>query len=625
MTPDQLSRIRAIFESAVAASLAERAAVLDRECHGNPELRSEVERLLNARDRVPEWLDQPLLAPAGHFTAPMAGVYPKMEGRTLSGYTLIREIGRGGMGSVYLAERTDGVFHKQAAIKLVYPGANHAEIFARFRQEREILASLDHPNIARLIDGGATEEGWPYFVMEFVDGQPIHRWCDERKLNITQRIELFKSVLAAVRYAHQRLVVHRDLKPGNILVSGDGTVKLLDFGIARVLSPKPASSDQATMTMTLAHMMTPEYASPEQVNGTPITTLTDVYSLGIVLYELLTGHRPYRLQSAAVREMARVISEVEPTRPSLVVATTEPPPSRGNSPITPDAVSRVREGDPVRLRKRLEGDLDSVILTALQKEPERRYSSVEALAEDLQRHLENRPVKAREASQWHRFRRFCRRNPGGVAAAVFLVVMMLTGMLAVIWQIRRNIDASLATGADTLFIWPLWVFFLGIEFVGLGAAAYFVRPAIRRLLGALAGGLALGAAELGKIWLGASLGWWHSRIPQAPDPLSFFSPWLWLAYPLAGAALMLIMTLVGRRFGWKGQILAVALIAFWQETRERVWWSLIVPVLNFAPGPLSLIAGIAILFVGGALGLLLMRLISGPDKTNPGQPTPDRP
>jgi serine/threonine protein kinase len=345
-----------------------------------------------------------------------------MEGRRLGGYTLTREIGRGGMGCVYLAERSDGAFRKQVAIKFVLPSPVTASVITRFQQERSILASLDHP-IARLLDGGVTEEGWPYFVMEFVEGQPIDRWCDERSLTISQRIALFRSVIAAVRYAHQRLVVHRDLKPGNIFVTGDGTVKLLDFGIAKVLS----GPGEAPETVTLARMMTPQHASPEQVNGAPITTLSDVYSLGVVLYELLTGHRPYRLLSAAMHEMARVIAEEDPTKPSDIVATTESASESGRGPLTPDAVSAVREGDPVRLRRRLAGDLDSILLMALRKEPERRYGSVELFADDLQRHLEHRPVTAREASPWERARRFCRRNPGGVAAGVLVVMSLLAG------------------------------------------------------------------------------------------------------------------------------------------------------------------------------------------------------
>ena len=290
MTPEELSLIRRIYEEALPMDGASQDAFIRRECQGRGDLEAEVHRLIRARGNVPAWLDQPVL---GTSHASSVHESPKLEGRVIGGYTLTRELGRGGMGTVYLAERSDGVFHRQAAIKLVLPPFNSAAIEARFQLEREILASLDHPNIARLLDAGTTAEGWPYFVMEFVEGKPIDLWCEEKKLNITQRIQLFRDVIQAVDYAHRHLVVHRDLKPGNILVTNGGTVKLLDFGIAKLLvSP---TLDESAATMTLAGMMTLFYASPEQVSGAPITTQSDVYSLGVVFYELLTGHRPYRL------------------------------------------------------------------------------------------------------------------------------------------------------------------------------------------------------------------------------------------------------------------------------------------------------------------------------------------
>jgi serine/threonine protein kinase len=262
------------------------------------------------------------------------------------------------------------------------------------------------------------------------------------------------------------LVVHRDLKPGNILVSGDGTVKLLDFGIAKVLSSK--GPGEAPETVTLAQMMTPQYASPEQVNGAPITTLSDVYSLGVVLYELLTGHWPYHLLSAAMHEMARVIAEEDPTKPSDIVTTTESASESGREALTPAAVSAVREGDPIRLRKRLAGDLDSILLMALRKEPERRYGSVELFADDLQRHLEHRPVTAREASPWDRAKRLCRRNPGGVAAGVLVVISLLAGGATLIWQARHSLQTAPPDTAN-VFLVPVRTYFSAFAAIGLGA------------------------------------------------------------------------------------------------------------------------------------------------------------
>ncbi len=267
MTPEELSRIRRIYEEALPMTGSARDAHLKQECHGEEITRLEIERLLKAHDSIPTWIDRPVVGEAVGFAVADA---PTLEGRTLSGYTILRELGRGGAGTVYLAERSDETFHRQAAIKLILPPTGSPEVIARFQQEREILASLDHPNIAKLLDAGVTKEGWPYFVMEFVEGRPINRWCDERRLNVSERVELFRGVINAVRYAHRHLVVHRDLKPGNIFVTGDGVVKLLDFGIAKVLSS--AIGEKPADTLTLARMMTPEYASPEQVSGAIITT-----------------------------------------------------------------------------------------------------------------------------------------------------------------------------------------------------------------------------------------------------------------------------------------------------------------------------------------------------------------
>ena len=552
MTPERLRRIRAVYEAALEMDPAAREEFLERECQADGDLRKEVERLLGAREHLPEWLAGPLLGPAGPVLDAMAKAAPGMEGRQLRGYELIREIGRGGMGTVYLAERADGTYRKQVAIKIVHDEKKNSEILERFRREREILASLDHPNIAKLLDGGSTEEGLPYFVMELVDGRPIHRWCDERKLNVGQRLELFRNVCAAVQYAHQHLVVHRDLKPGNILVTADGTVKLLDFGIAKLLDT--ASTGELPATITMMRLMTPEYASPEQVKGEAITTLTDVYSLGVVLYELLTGHRPYHLLSAAMHEIARMISEEEPTRPSDMVSITEEGEEgeRGKQPITPKSVSEVREGDPNRLRKRLQGDLDSILLTTLRKEPARRYSSVEAFSDDLRRHLDNLPVRAREDSLSYRANRFARRHPGGVTAGSMVALLLAAGLGTATWGARVALQVAQGSLPGRTITGPLIALFLCCALAVLVASVYLTRAMPLRVVGALAGGVPVAAATIIKFRLGPSIGWWRSRFTDNPDPMSLFSPVFFLAVALAGAAYLLLCWRVSRRFGWAG-------------------------------------------------------------------------
>ena len=613
MTPEYLARIRAIYEAALAKDAAARAALLDQECQGDEALRREVDLLLGARQRVPDWLNEPLLA---SIVKPPADALPRMEGRQLSGYTLVREIGRGGMGSVYLAERSDGAFHKQVAIKLIQPGMNSADMLARFRREREILASLDHPGIARLLDAASTEEGFPYFVMEFVDGQRIDHWCDERKLNVSQRLELFRAVCDAVQYAHQRLIVHRDLKPGNILVTAAGKVKLLDFGIAKLLAHDQAN-DQAKeqagdeTTRTLVRLMTPEYASPEQVNGDAVTTLTDVYSLGVILYELLTGHRPHHLLRAAVREMARVIAEEEPARPSVVVTTT-------TERLTPQAVSEVREGDPNRLRKRLEGDLDCILLTALHKEPVRRYSSVEAFGEDLGRHLENRPVNAREDSLWYRASRFVRRHPGGVATGVLIVLSVIAGMFTTLWEARILIEAGGRALSGRAVLAPQMGLFLYIDLAGFGVVAYLTRAMFRRAMGCLAAGTVFALVWMIKLRIDYAMGWWRSAFPDTPEPLMLFSvPIALLTLAFGIGVVFLILWRVNRRFGWAGQTAMLLAVPIDFAIRDRIWWQHFMRMMVVTPGMGPLLADAALLAAGLLLGQAVMRLIAGPAGKDP--------
>jgi serine/threonine protein kinase len=609
MNAERLHQVEELYHAALELEESQRADFLREICGVDEALRHEVETLLTYAKKAADAFELPAMDLVARALA-KDGVHPYSAlGVTIGHYRILRPLGEGGMGAVYLAERSDGAFRKQAAIKLVLPSVNSACVIARFQQEREILASLDHPNIAKLLDGGVTEEGWPYFVMEFVDGRPIDEWCDERKLNISRRIELFRDVISAVQYAHRCLVVHRDLKPGNILVTNDGTVKLLDFGIAKVLAASDAG--KAAETKTLARMMTPEYASPEQVNGYAITTLSDVYSLGVTLYELLTGHRPYRLVSATVHELARVIADMEPPRPSDVVATIESGAGRDRTPITPNSVSAVREGDPIRLRKRLSGDLDSILLMALEKEPERRYGSAESLAEDLQRHLEHRPVTAREATPWYTAKRFCRRNPGAVAAAVLAALSLLAGAATLIWQARHGLQTASLDSAD-VFLLPVLAYLSALAAIALGAAVYFLRPGRTELLASTAGGVALGIAGAGKWWVEYNLGWWQSRFLDTPDPLMVLSPLTWLTFPLFGTLFLLPLSVVGRRFGWKGQAISLVFFGFYEETQEHVCFSNFIPALTYEMGLTPILGGAAMLIAGAVMGLLVMRLIAGP-------------
>jgi serine/threonine-protein kinase len=332
------------------------------------------------------------------------------------------------MGTVYLAFRDDDQYRKRVAIKLI-SDAPTGDLVRYFRRERQILAALEHPNIAQLLDGGTTEDGRPYLVMEYVEGKPIHQFCAERQLPVSERLVLFRHVCAAVQHAHRNLVVHRDIKPGNILVTADGVPKLLDFGIAKLLNPELAGE---ALTAT-RFAMTPEYASPEQAKGQPITTATDVYSLGVVLYELLSGRLPYAFTTRQPLEILRAVVEQEPQAPSAAVA----------RPDTPVAVSKgiptmgAAEGTRQRLRRRLRGDLDNIILSALRKEPHRRYASVEAFSDDLARYLERRPIRARPATIAYRMGKFLGRNRLAVGSAALFVVLLVGFTASTLVQSRR--------------------------------------------------------------------------------------------------------------------------------------------------------------------------------------------
>ena len=433
MTPERWQQVKERFQVAMELRPELRTRYLDDACAGDPSLRAEIESLLESHDEADPLLERP----AHVHEAITSGSPDPLLGRNIGPYQTIAKIGEGGMGTVYRAVRVDDHYLKQVAIKLLRSGLATDHYLRRFKNERQIMASLDHPNIARLLDGGTTSDGLPYFVMEYIEGQKIDEYCDSRKLGTTERLKLFCEVCAAVQYAHQSLVVHRDLKPANILVTANGVPKLLDFGIAKLLEPELFF--QTVDPTAMARPMTPEYASPEQVRGEPVTTASDVYSLGVVLYRLLTGHPPYRVDTnASLLEMARVISDAEPERPSMAINRIETiTDSDGLTlTLTPDYVSNARDGRAAILRRKLEGDLDNIILKALRKEPERRYGSAQQFADDIQRYLDGRPVAARPDTVRYRTGKFVRRNKAVVAATVLLILSLAGGMIATVREAR---------------------------------------------------------------------------------------------------------------------------------------------------------------------------------------------
>jgi serine/threonine-protein kinase len=419
VTPDSRV-IEDLFERALDLEPAERDAWLLEASQGDEALAGEVRTLLAAHARRGILEGDAMEAARALLDRPARGM-------RIGPYRVERELGRGGMGVVYLADRDDGQFRRRVAIKVLRAGADSEELLQRFAAERQILASLNHPNIAQLLDGGVGAGQAPYLVMEFVDGLSITAYADAQGLRMDARLRLFQDVCAAVHYAHQNLVLHRDLKPGNIFVTARGEVKLLDFGIAKLLNPGLGTMP-APVTRTELRILTPDYASPEQVRGAPLTTASDVYSLGIVLYELLAGHRPYRITSGSPREMSELVLEREPERPSERVMRVGEPTEGEPPPPTPGEIAAARGLAPDRLRRRLQGDLDAIVLMALRKEPARRYGSAELLSQDIQRHLDGAPVLAHRGSRTYRLRRFVARHRVQAAAAAIVVAAVVGGV-----------------------------------------------------------------------------------------------------------------------------------------------------------------------------------------------------
>ena len=418
MTTPDWQQVKSIFNVAVDMASGQRSAYLQEACHGNLVLKREVESLLASHDDTEGFLESTAVAEAASLLE--RDLSRRWIGRRVGPYELVEEIGRGGMGQVLRARRADGQYKSEVAIKLVPAAFASPAVERRFAAERQILAGLVHPGIARLLDGGTTADNVPYLVMELVDGRPIDDYCKVNRLSLESRLRLFVSVCEAVSYAHRHLVVHRDLKPNNIFITTDGAVKLLDFGVAKVLDSMTPPGGQPTVTLLRAFTLT--FASPEQIRGEPVTTASDVYSLGVLLYHLLTGVSPYRCANGPLSALSREICE-KPPRPPSAVATR----SSGRAELRPTRIGT---------------DLDSIAMLALQKDPARRYASVDLLAADVRRYIENRPVRSHGSAPAYRVRKFVRRNRLATAASLAVALVSIASMVLVAHNERAHTAQS---------------------------------------------------------------------------------------------------------------------------------------------------------------------------------------
>ena len=445
MDSERWSQVQALFEAALEHEPPQRVTFLKAACKDDLDLYREVSSLLDSDQQINSLLDGHALDAVTYSPSSSPAEIEDLTEQRAGPYQLERRLGQGGMGVVYLARRIDGQFDQRVALKLIKRGMDTEAIVRRFLAERQILARLQHPNIARLLDGGMADDGRPYFAMEYIDGIPILQYCNAKKLGIDERLDLFEHVCRAVQYAHRNLIIHRDLKPSNILVTQEGQIKLLDFGIARVLTEE--DKPQRTMlTEAGMRVLTPEYAAPEQVSGSAITTQTDVYSLGVVLYELLTGLRPLKLTSHTPAEVEVVLRDSRPVKPSARVLQNEK---------TEETHGLTRE----KIVRRLRGDLDTICLKALQKEPERRFSSIDELSTDLDRYRRGLPVAAQPDSAGYRLRKFISRHMNGVltSAAVLLVLTAVVTVYTIRLSGERNRaqQAALESQEVTAFLTDL--------------------------------------------------------------------------------------------------------------------------------------------------------------------------